>query len=151
MMKHRHALPVCALLALLLAYLPTSMAAPMQHAFLVQNSGWMEPFYSDTSSQLKPLVGAVATTVARPGDTLTVAAFNQQSPGNASPQIIYQGADAAQAATALRPLQVARKGSGALADTDFREAIAATIAGPFHARPGITSSSVSRSQLHSWP
>ncbi|MGB3392386.1 MAG: hypothetical protein WA956_01330 [Stenotrophomonas sp.] len=137
MIKHRHAFRAGVLLALLLAYLPTSMAAAMQHAFLVQNSGWMEPFYSDANSQLKPLVGAVATTVARPGDTLTVAAFNQQSPGNASPQVIYQGTDAAQATAALRPLQVARKGSGALADTDFREAIAATIAGPFHARPGI--------------
>ncbi|SBV36773.1 conserved exported hypothetical protein [uncultured Stenotrophomonas sp.] len=137
MMKSRHAFRACALLALLLAHLPAGMAAGMQHAFLVQNSGWMEPFYSDANSQLKPLVGAVATTVARPGDTLTVAAFNQQSQGNASPQVIYEGADPTQATIALRPLQVARKGSGALADTDFREAIAATIAGPFHARPGI--------------
>lgn len=137
MIKPRHALRACVLLTLLLAQLPTGMAAAMQHAFLVQNSGWMEPFYSDTDSRLKPLVGAVATTVTRPGDTVTVAAFNQQTPGNTSPQVIYEGTDATQTAAALRPLQLARKDSGALADTDFRQAIAATIAGPFHARPGI--------------
>ena len=32
----------------------------MQQAFLVQNSGWMEPFYVDSTSQFKPLVAAVA-------------------------------------------------------------------------------------------
>ena len=35
-------------------------AAGIQQAFLVQNSGWMEPFYTDQQSQLKALVGAVA-------------------------------------------------------------------------------------------
>lgn len=134
-MKLRLVLRTCALAALLL-HLP-AIAAPMQHAFLVQNSGWMEPFYSDPDSRLKPLVAAVAGTVAHPGDALTVAAFNQQSAGNESPKVIYSGTDATAVNTALQPLQVARKGSGAMADTDFREAIAATITGPFHAQPGI--------------
>ena len=60
MTKYRRAFRACALLTFLLAYLPTGMAATMQHAFLVQNSGWMEPFYTDEQSQLKALVGAVA-------------------------------------------------------------------------------------------
>jgi hypothetical protein len=112
-------------------------AKPMQQAFLVQNSGWMEPFYADPGSQFKPLVSAVATTVSLPGDHLTVAAFNQGGQGNVSPKLLYDGDDPAQVARAIEPLQLARKASGALADTDFREAILATITGPFRARPGI--------------
>jgi len=125
------------LLAALLLASGHGIAATMQHAFLVQNSGWMEPFYSDQRSQLKPLVAAVATTVVRPGDGVVVAAFNQQSPGNVSPRALFTGNDAGHVAPALASLQVARKASGALADTDFREAVAATITGPFQARPGI--------------
>lgn len=124
------------MLALVLAH-SIAIAAPMQHAFLVQNSGWMEPFYEDQSSQFKPLVGAIATTVARPGDTVAVAAFNQQSDGNRSPALLYSGQDAGQVHAALQSLQVARKASGAFADTDFQEAVASTITGTFSARPGI--------------
>lgn len=112
-------------------------AEAVQQAFLVQNSGWMEPFYTDPSSQFKPLVSAVATTVSQPGDRLTVAAFNQGGQGNVSPKWLYSGDDLAQVASVLDPLQPARKPSGALADTDFREAILATITGPFQAKSGI--------------
>jgi len=112
-------------------------AAGMQHAFLVQNSGWMEPFYTDPSSQLKPLVAAVATTVAQPGETVSLLAFNQRAPGNPSPVLLYRGAGAAAVQAALQPLTVARLPSGALANTDFREAVEATILQAFERRPGI--------------
>ena len=35
----------------------------IQQAFLVQNSGWMEPFYTDPNSQFKPLISAVANSL----------------------------------------------------------------------------------------
>ena len=35
-------------------------ASAVSHVFLVQNSGWMEPFYADPASQFKPLVVEIA-------------------------------------------------------------------------------------------
>lgn len=112
-------------------------ASAMQHAFLVQNSGWMEPFYTDPGSQLKPLVSAVATTVTKPGETISLLAFNQRVDGNPSPLLLYRGIDAGAIHAALQPLTVARRPSGALADTDFREAVEATILEAFERRPGV--------------
>jgi hypothetical protein len=123
--------------AVLAAVLPTRAAA-MQHAFLVQNSGWMEPFSAAPASPFKALVAAVAQAAAAPQDTVHVLAFNQSSAGHASPQLLSSGQGAGELARQLAPLQVARKGAGAaLADTDFQEAVSKTITGPFGARPGI--------------
>jgi len=113
-------------------------AADIQHAFLVQNSGWMEPFYVDPASQLKPLVGAVAQAASHPSEKVFTLAFNQSSGKNVSPQLLGEGTGAASVAARLAPLALARKGEGAaLADTDFQEAVTRTITGPFQARPGI--------------
>ncbi|MBK1689380.1 hypothetical protein CKO37_17945 [Rubrivivax gelatinosus] len=113
-------------------------AAGIQQAFLVQNSGWMEPFYTDPASQLKPLVAAVAAAATSPDDTVFTLAFSQSSGSHASPQLLASSRGAADMARQLAPLAVARKGSGgALADTDFKEAITGTITGPFKAAPGI--------------
>lgn len=112
-------------------------AAGIQQAFLVQNSGWMEPFYADPASQLKPLVAAVAGAATSPDDTVFTLAFSQSSGSHASPQLLASSRGAADMARQLAPLDVARKGSGALADTDFKEAVTKTITGPFKAAPGI--------------
>ena len=115
-------------------------AAGIQQAFLVQNSGWMEPFYTDPQSQLKALVGAVAQAASTPDDKLFVLAFSQSSGGNVSPALLGQGNGAAAIGGQLAPLQLARKGQGgggALADTDFQEAVTKTITGPFRSAPGI--------------
>lgn len=112
--------------------------APMQHAFLVQNSGWMEPFYSDPGSQFKPLVAAVAAAVARPDDKVSTLAFNQSAGANVSPRLLSHAQGAGRVAAALAALQVARKGRGtALADTDFREAVLGTIDGAFGQSSGV--------------
>lgn len=124
-------------LLLVTAALQVAAQPATQHAFLVQNSGWMEPFYADDDSQLKPLVGAIAPLVAGPEDSVSLAAFNQSAPPHQSPELLYSGPDARAVAAALAPLQIARKPSGAMADTDFREAVAATISGTFAARSGI--------------
>ena len=113
-------------------------ASGMQQAFLVQNSGWMEPFYTDPASQLKALVAAVAAATTTPEDKVFTLAFSQSNSTNPSPALLGQGQGAADLARHLGPLAVARKGSGAaLADTDFQEAVTKTITGPFKAAPGI--------------
>lgn len=123
--------------AALLAALAPAHAA-IQQAFLVQNSGWMEPFYVDGASQLKPLVAAVAQAAAEADDTVHTLAFSQGTVGNESPRLLGSARGAAGVAQLLAPLTLARKGAGAaLADTDFQEAVTKTITGSFKAAPGI--------------
>ncbi len=118
---------------------PLAAAAGIQQAFLVQNSGWMEPFYADPASGLKGVVAAVAGAVAGPQDPVLVLAFNQATPQNVSPALLSSARGAGGVAAALAPLQVATKAphSGLLADTDFREAVVRTIGGQFKQQPGI--------------
>ena len=113
-------------------------SAGIQQAFLVQNSGWMEPFYVDPQSRLKPLVAAVAQAASGPSDTVFILAFSQSTSSNLSPVLLGQGQGAAVVQSQLAALTLARKGTGpALADTDFQEAILKTITGPFKSAPGI--------------
>lgn len=130
---------IVAVLLIFLLAAPPVAASPSaaQHVFLVQNSGWMEPFYTDPDSQLKPLVAALARTVVAPGEAFTVLAFNQRTLGNDSPVEIYRGSDASGLQTALVDLEVARRNDGALADTDFQEAVSAAIGGALGGRSGI--------------
>lgn len=100
--------------------------AAVPQAILVQNSGWMEPFYTDRQSELKHLVQALAGTVTQ--DELTLAAFNQATPGNVSPDWRYRGAPAtAQFTQALSGISLAHKSGNRLADTDFTEAVLGAI------------------------
>jgi hypothetical protein len=78
----------CAALAGVVLGLCAVPAHAIQQAFLVQNSGWMEPFYADPQSQFKPLIAAVANAAARPGDKVMVLAFSQSSGSNVSPQLL---------------------------------------------------------------
>lgn len=112
-------------------------AKAVQQAYLVQNSGWMEPFYADPQSQFKPLVAAVANAAAGPGDRVHVLAFSQSSGSNVSPRLLGEGTGAKAVAGWVAPLALARKDSRALADTDFREAVTKTISQTFKSRPGI--------------
>ncbi|TFW28531.1 hypothetical protein E4O92_21080 [Massilia horti] len=110
--------------------------------FLVQNSGWMEPFYSDARSQFKPLVTELVVAAAQPGDPVVLAAFNQALPGAPSPRgLLSVKAEPAlrqQVSGALDRLEVARKpGSSALADTDLGEALGAAINTALAGKPGI--------------
>ena len=127
--------PTCAWIVLGVS---AQFAEAAQQIFLVQNSGWMEPFYADPSSQFKPLIQALIGTVADPDETVTVATFNQQTADNPSPRMVYNGkAGAGQLSTVLNSISIATKGQGkALADTDFREAIEATI-NALQRQPGI--------------
>ena len=132
------------LAALVMAWMaPGAGARATPHVFLVQNSGWMEPFYSDPESPFKPLVAALAGAVVQPGDALVLAAFNQAQPGAPSPRAllsIQAGSDPVRArvAQALASLDTARKpGSSALADTDLKEALQSAITQALKGKPGI--------------
>src|SRR5205814_1744836 len=116
---------------------PIAVDAAVPQAFLVQNSGWMDSFYSDPTSPFKGVVEAVIIAVAEPGETVTVSAFNQTVPGNESPRPVFIGPPGPQLTAALAGLRVAQKPSGALADTDFQEAVTKTVLGPLRSRPGI--------------
>ncbi|MGB9988466.1 hypothetical protein [Pseudoduganella rhizocola] len=118
-------------------------AGATSHVFLVQNSGWMEPFYSDPRSQYKALVREVALAAAQPGDALVMASFNQSLPGAASPKALLalkvdEKAPRDAVAAALASLDVARKpGGNALADTDLGEAVRASIDTALGGKPGL--------------
>ncbi len=119
--------------ALLLAGLCAQAGpAPTAHVFLVQNSGWMEPFYSDPASPYKALVTELALAVTDAGDPLVLAAFNQSLPGAPSPRALASlttdNGTRARLQTALAGLQPATKpGAASLADTDLNEALGAAI------------------------
>jgi hypothetical protein len=131
---------VLAVALLLCAGVP---ARAIPQVFLVQNSGWMEPFYSDPHSPFKPLVAALVVAAAQPGDPVLLAAFNQALAGNPSPRALLSQVAApntlpAAVKSALAGLDTARKpGGGALADTDLGQALQAAIATALAGRPGI--------------
>ncbi|KFC65537.1 hypothetical protein [Massilia sp. LC238] len=131
------------LLAALAVLFAMAGAWATPHVFLVQNSGWMEPFYSDPKSQFKPLVGALAGAVVQPGDALVLAAFNQSLPGAPSPKALLsmKAIDEtvrSRVGGALANLDTARKpNSSALADTDLGEAVQAAITTALGGKPGI--------------
>jgi len=112
--------------------------AQIQQAFLVQNSGWMEPFYVDPKSQFKELIAEVARRASKDDDTIFTIAFSQSGGGNISPHILAEDKGASKVASHLNNLGVAIKdANGVLADTDFKEAIDKTITEAFKTKPGI--------------
>jgi len=118
--------------------LVSNNALAMQQAILVQNSGWMEPFYSDPKSDFKPLIIATINAVISNGDVVSVLAFNQSTPENESPKLLYSGTSIRDASNAVTGIELAHKESGrTLADTDFNEAVYKTITKSFESRPGI--------------
>ena len=129
-------------IAALSALLCAGPAFATSQVFLVQNSGWMEPFYTDPQSQYKPLVTELAAAVTQPGDLMVLAAFNQSLPGAPSPKALLSskaGASTrAEIGAALAGLQTAQKpGSSALADTDLGEAVNAAIHTALAGKPGL--------------
>ena len=106
-----------------------SVFAGVPHVILIQNSGWMEPFYSDPKSEFKPLVKALSRAVSADGSELSIFSFNQTVGSNQSPQLLTRNVgDIAAAERAIDGITVARKpGSTILADTDFLEAITSAL------------------------
>jgi hypothetical protein len=126
-------------LAVLAACATSAQAA--SHVFLVQNSGWMEPFYTDPRSPYKALVAEVVQAAMAPGDALVLASFNQALPGAPSPRALLAQKgkpDRAKVRGVLDPLEVGRKPGGrAMADTDLGEAVGSAIDGALAGKPGL--------------
>lgn len=99
------------------------------HIFLVQNSGWMLPFYDDPNSKFKDLVIELSNRVSKYGSSEQIfVSFNQSIGENKSPLLVYQGSDKVQLSAAVQAIQLARKpGRKSYADTDFKEAIVGAI------------------------
>ena len=122
-----------------------SSASPTSHVFLLQNSGWMEPFFTDPQSPYLPLIAEVVAAATEPNDLLLLAAFNQSLPGAASPKALLstkvaadKPAARAQVKTALQQLNLAQKpNSRTLADTDLNEALNAAIERGLNQKPGL--------------
>jgi hypothetical protein len=108
---------------------PVLAAGTVPQLFLVQNSGWMLPFYDDPGSRLKDIVQELSERVRHfDGGQQVLASFNQSLGDNKSPRLHYQGDDLKKFSGALRLIEPARKpGRSTYADTDFKEAIVGAI------------------------
>lgn len=104
-------------------------ASSVPQVYLVQNSGWMLPFYDDPSSRLKDIVTELSVRVRQYGGGQQVlASFNQSLGDNKSPKLHYQGDDQNKFNEAIRSIKPAHKpGKATYADTDFKEAIVGAI------------------------
>ena len=112
----------------LLAGSASAAANDVVNIFLVQNSGWMEPFYVDPTSSFKPLVSEIVRRVRRPDEAVVISSFNQSIGTNHSPQMQYRGAVLDDITRAINSIDVAKKpGSSALTDTDFKESLVGAI------------------------
>ncbi|GIZ51116.1 hypothetical protein [Noviherbaspirillum aridicola] len=127
------------------AALTAANAFAASHVFLVQNSGWMEPFFADPASQYKPLVTELVMAVARPDDLMVLASFNQSQPGAPSPKALMSAkvtsdskALRGSVSGALQNLEVGRKPNRTtLADTDLNEAVRTAIDQALGKKPGL--------------
>lgn len=120
-----------AIVAIISLFSCTSLwaASSVPQVFLVQNSGWMLPFYDDPGSRLKDIVVELSDRVRKyGGEQQVVASFNQTSGENKSPRLHYNGTDSNKINDAIRSIEPARKpGKTIYADTDFKEAIVGAI------------------------
>src|SRR3990167_9164562 len=124
----RHGLNMVSVVLVGLSWGGAVHAAGIQQAFLVQNSGWMEPFYTDPISQFKPLVAAVARATTTPEDTVYTLAFSQSSGSHKPLFFLTKGWGGGGGASFFVWWAFPRKGpGGGMADTDFKEAVTKAI------------------------
>lgn len=117
-----------------------AVTEPFPTVILVQNSGWMEPFYTDARSTFRAEVGKLCAVAAQGSREIIVASFNQdgQAPGRSSPELLYRGAyDADAIGKAINAIDLPRKPSGAFVDSDFSQALKRSISEFLGGRPGI--------------
>ncbi len=111
-----------------------------REVYLIQNSGWMEPFYHDTSAPFLPLLRAFVQASALPDADVTIASFNQagQLAGRPSPLPLYTGKLTAEALSgALARLDLPRRADGLYTDADYNGALSDTIPNLLGRAPGV--------------
>ncbi len=125
------------LLALVVA---DAVAADIAQVYLIQNSGWMEPFYTDPQSQFRPLLKAfAAATQSRPGRVI-VASFNQngQLPDRRSPHVVFEGPyDRGRVDVAIDAVDLPIRKDGKFTDADFFGSFSAAVNDVLKRQPGI--------------
>ena len=113
--------------------------AQVSSLYLVQDSGWMEPFYTDPSAPFRPLLNALVAASHADGEVV-VAGFDQdgQVPGRRSPNVLYRGPDdPARIAAAIASLDLPHQPDSHLADADFNGALLRGIDTILDGHPGI--------------
>ena len=116
-----------------------AQAAPKE-VYLIQNSGWMEPFYLDPRSPFMPLLRAFIGASALPGARITIASFNQagQLGDTPSPLPLYAGPlDGHAMGAALGKLNLPRRADGKYPDADYNGALSETIPHLLGSAPGV--------------
>lgn len=132
---------VVALLAYLLTLLPHAFAQNVPFVFLVQNSGWMEPFYSD--NRVTKFDAAISTFIERaaPQNTpIIIASFNKDGEivNRTSPYVVYSGAAEMSAIrAAVSKIDLPLRTDGRLANSDYAEALVDTLKKVLHARSAV--------------
>jgi len=104
--------------------------ADVQQVFLIQNSGWMEPFFEDSQSKLRPLTCALIQAISLPDQDIIVATFNQDGAvaGENSPKLVYKGKPAPEKVKAVvDSLKLPKRPDGKFADADFQGALNGTL------------------------
>ena len=115
-------------ICLLLAANPAFAA--VRQVYLIQNSGWMEPFFTDPNSKLKPLVTALIQATSSEDQDVVITSFNQAGAitGESSPKVIYKGkAIADKIKTAVGTVDLPKRQDGKFADADFEGALNGTL------------------------
>ncbi|HOT82344.1 MAG TPA: hypothetical protein PLQ12_03460 [Candidatus Defluviicoccus seviourii] len=108
-------------------------AAPLPQVYLVQNSGWMEPFLIDASRPaFLAEVTAFITATALASGEVVIASFNQhgQLLDRASPHVLYRGqASAPQIEAAVQRIDLPRRihTDNAFTDADLDGALERTV------------------------
>jgi len=137
--RRRRWLCAAGLLWLLLS--PPGSAQPaLRQVYLVQNSGWMEPFFVDPQSAFRPLVESLVQATASAGEEVILASFNQdgQLPDRPSPFVVYQGPYEPAAVTeAVAAIDLPRRPDGRFTDGDLFGALTGAITGLLESQPGI--------------
>jgi hypothetical protein len=112
----------------------------LSQVYLIQNSGWMEPFYADQGSQFRTIVTSLIDSTQLVGVGTIVATFNQggQISGHPSPEMIFSGPyDQSKVATIVGNIQPPRRSDGKYADSDFFGALTGTITSALSGHQGI--------------
>ena len=104
----------------------TAAGAAVPSVYLVQNSGWMEPFYVDPAAPDFRALLAGLVEASQDGGGVVVADFNQdgQLADRRSPRVVFQGAyEGGAVQAALRKLDLPRQRNGRLTDADLDGAL----------------------------
>lgn len=118
---------ICGIISLW-ASIANASQSNVLNIYMIQNSGWMEPFFVDDTSDFKSLISSVIEKTNPASQELIIASFNQSVGNNKSPLLAYRGNSAPEIAKAVLGINLAIKpGRNAYADTDFQEAILGAI------------------------